>query len=341
MKIVHLLLTSRFAGSERYAIDLANAQCDKHEVTVILHKRATEQRPDALAHRLLPAVRQVIVGGRSLWTIWQARRALRALAPDVAHGHLSLGCRSLRGLKLDGVRMATLHIHYKPQQHSDLDGLIAIAPWQLAAVPEPLRSRTRQIDNWTRPQPVQKEARETLRQRLGIGDDQFLIGALGRVENSKGMDLLISAFGSLNLPRARLAIVGAGRDWDRLRRMAPSEVIMPGFVEQPQDWFAAFDAFVSAARSEPFGFVLLEAMASGLPILATASEGAQHLRPLIGRRLVACDDEPALTDALRDLVMQRPPRQHYDLSAYDLHTKTDEIEAWYRDCLRRKGTRAR
>jgi glycosyltransferase involved in cell wall biosynthesis len=341
MKIVHLLLTSRFAGSERYAIDLANAQCDKHEVTMILHKRATEQRPDALAHRLSPAVSQVIVGGRSLWTIWQARRALRALAPDVAHGHLSLGCRSLRGLKIDGVRMATLHIHYKPQQHADLDGLIAIAPWQLAAVPEALRSRTRQIDNWTRSQPAQAQARQTLRQQLGIDDDQFLIGALGRLERSKGMDLLIGAFSRLQLPRTRLAIVGAGHDWDRLHRMAPLDVIMPGFVEQPQDWFAAFDAFVSAARSEPFGFVLLEAMASGLPIVATASEGARHLSSMIGRPLVACDDEAALADALRNLVMQRPPRQHYDLSAYDLRAKADDIEAWYRECMQLKGTHAR
>lgn len=341
MKIVHLLLTSRFAGSERYAIDLANAQCDQHEVTVILHKRATEQRPDALAHRLSSAVRQVVVGGRSLWTVWQVRRALRALAPDVAHGHLSLGCRSLRGLKLDGVRIATLHIHYKPQQHADLDGLIAIAPWQLAAVPEPLRARTRQIDNWSQPQPALPDARKMLRQRLGIGDEEFLIGALGRVERSKGVDVLIGAFGKLNLPHVRLAIVGAGGDWDRLRRIAPPEVIMPGFAERPQDWFAAFDAFVSSARSEPFGFVLLEAMAGGLPILATASEGAQHLWPLIGRPLVACDDEAALAVALRDLVLQRPPRQHYDLSAYDIHTKANEIEAWYRECLQIKRTRAR
>ena len=46
-----------------------------------------------------------------------------------------------------------------------------------------------------------------------------------------------------------------------------------GFAEKPQDWFAAFDVFVSSAREESFGLVMLEAAAAGLPIIATATEG--------------------------------------------------------------------
>jgi glycosyltransferase involved in cell wall biosynthesis len=336
LKIAHILLTSHFAGSERYVVDLANAQSKDHDVTVILHQSAAQQRPDALAHRFAPEVRQRLVGGKWLWTRLQVRKVLQMLEPDIAHGHLSGGCRSLKGMTIKGARIATLHIHYKAQQHSDLDGLIAIAPWQMDAVPDDLRSRTCQIDNWTRPERETIGAREALRRQWGIGDDEYLIGALGRVEPSKGMDVLVRASQRLNLRKARLVIVGAGSEWQRLRRLAPSSVIMPGFAEKPADCLAAFDAFVSSARSEPFGFVLLEAMASGLPVLATASQGSKHLADFIHRPLLPCDDEIAMAAGLQQLLEHRPPRQAYDLSAYQLDAKVKQIEACYRECLSRK-----
>ena len=333
MKIVHILLTRRFAGSERYAIELANAQSASHEVSVILHQRAAPQRPDALAHRLAPAVRQVRVSGCLWWTRAQVRQALRGLAPDVVHAHLSLACRSLQGLRLPGVRVATLHIRYKPQQHSDLDGLIAIAPWQTESMPPAVLQRTRQIDNWTTPRPFDPAARQRLRREHGVADDDFLIGAMGRLEASKGLDLLLQAFEGVRQPGVRLALVGGGRQYQALRRMAAADVLMPGFSERPHEWLAAFDAFVSPAHSEPFGLVLLEAMASGLPIVATASEGARHLAGLIGRPLVPCGEVAALQEALQGLLRERPPRRSYDLRNHLLEVRAPQIEDWYRQLL--------
>lgn len=342
MKIVHVLLTAHFAGSERYMIELANAQSLRHDVTVVLHRRAAQQRPDALAHRLLPTVRQVHVSGWWLWTRLQVGRALRQLQPDIVHAHLSQACRSIANLSLPALRLATLHIRYKPQQHQHLDALIAIAPWQLDAIPPALRDRTCQIDNWTQAPAFDGSGRARARQALGVAEDEFLIGALGRAEESKGFDLLVHAFHAVRRPGLRLAVVGAGRDWRRLRRDAPADVLMPGFVERPHDYFAAFDAFVSPSRSEPFGLVLLEAMASGLPVLASASQGAQHLAGLIGRPLVPCGDADALAQALRSLADERPPRRHYDLRAHAMASQCDRIEAWYQACLaRRQPTGAR
>lgn len=343
MKIVHVILTSRFAGSERYMIELANAQSADHEVSVILQRDAAEQRPDALAHRLDPKVRQIHVSPWRLLSVAQVRRRLREINPDVVHAHLSLACRSLRGFKTDALRLATLHIHYKPQQHADLDALIAIAPWQMAAIPPPLRERTRQIDNWTRLDAAgradeQLAARLSVRRELGLADGDYLIGAMGRAESSKGMDLLIQAFDAVRAPGVRLAVAGAGREWQKLRRLAPPDVIMPGFVVHPAAWYAAFDAFVSPSRSEPFGLALLEAMASGLPVLATASEGARHLAALIERPLVPCDDVAALAQGLRELVATRPARRAYDLQSHSIDAKVAEIESWYRLCLQRKRT---
>lgn len=331
LSIAHLLLTSRFAGSERHAVELANAQAAQgHNVTMILRKAGAEARSDAIAQRLSKDVQVEVVG--NLLPGRQARRVLERLKPDIAHAHLSAGARALKGWKTDTTRrIATLHIRYKPQQHEGLDGLIAIAPWQLDAMPAHMRARSVQIDNWTIPQHASADARERLRGEFGIDANAFVVGALGRVEDSKGLDVLVEAWKRAALPDdARLVIVGQGGAWEAVRRLAPRLVVMPGFSLQSRDWLEAFDVFVSAARSEPFGLVLLEAMDARLPIIATASQGATHLREVIGTPEVPVDDAEALAAALRAAYETRPSRRDYPMQRFRIEDKLAQIEAFYR-----------
>jgi len=333
LRIAHVLLTSRFAGTERHAVELANAQAAQgHDVTLVLRRAGAEHRPDAIAHRVDAGVRIVQVGNLLAW--WHARRALRRIAPDVAHAHLSAACRALAGWRTTALRVATLHIRYKPKQHARLDGLIAIAPWQFDAIPDALRQRTVQIDNWTLPQSPSTDGRARLRVEQGIAPDAFVFGALGRVERSKGLDVLVAAWRRAALPAdARLAIVGQGREWARVRALAPPDVVMPGFASAPRDWLQAFDVFCSAARSEPFGLVLLEAMEAGLPILASASEGASHLQDVIAAPLVPVGDADAFASALRAAYAARPARRTYPMARFRIDGKLAEIEAFYRRLL--------
>lgn len=329
LHIAHLLLTDRFAGSERYAIDLANLQARTHRVSMLITASAAEDRPDALAHRLDPRIERHVIGAWSLLRIVAARRLVKRLKPDIAHGHLSQANRALNGLSLPGTRrVSTLHIRYKAQQQARLDGLIAIAPWQLADIPQGLPHV--QIDNWSHARAPAPDARERLRRAMGLDERAVLFGALGRVEESKGLDVLIDAWQQARPPNARLVIVGQGRDWERLRQRAPADIVMPGFAERPQDWMAAFDVFVSAARSEPFGLVFLEAMHSGLPLMTSDSEGAQNLAAEIGTPLLPRGDVGALAAALTQTAADRPPRKVYDLRRFDPDAQAARIETFYR-----------
>ena len=330
MRIVHLILSSRFAGSERHVVELVNAQAQAgHDVTLVLRRSATQDRPDAVAHRVDPRV--AIVPVPDLFRAWHARRLVRRLKPDVAHAHLNRASQALHGLRGTCLRVATLHIEFKASRHGELDGLIAIAPWQMDAIPEPLRSHSVQIDNWTRSVAPVPDARDRIRHAHGIAPDAFVFGALGRVEHSKGLDVLLDAWRRAALPpQARLVIAGQGRAFDTLREAAPQDVVMPGFVTDTRDWMEAFDLFVSAARSEPFGLVMLEAMMARLPILASASEGAQHLAGAIGMPLLPIGDADALAAALRSAYETRPARRDYPMQRFDIAARVAEVEAFYR-----------
>lgn len=331
MKITHLILTSNFAGSERYAIELANRQSQTHDVSIVISAHAAEARPEALLHRINSSVEVFILKNKlPIFQIFEARRLLKKINPDIAHGHLSTACRALSGYSGTSKRVATLHIHYKKQQHQKLDGLIAIAPWQLADVPEKLLRHTIQIDNWTADKTAEIGKRESIRNQFGIKPTDVLIGALGRTVDSKGFDVLIKAFRQSNIPNARLAIIGSGKDWNKLKAIAEPDIIMPGFCSAPEDWLAAFDVFVSSAKSEPFGLVFLEAMNSGLPILATASQGAIHLHHLIKSPLIPINHVNDISEALKSFCAHPITRTHYDLSQYRIESKLVEIEAFYK-----------
>ena len=332
MHIAHLLLTKRFAGTERHVLELTAAQAAMgHRVTLILRRKAAQARADAIAHRVDPRVEvRLAYDLVDRWpVIAHARALVRRLRPDIAHAHLGSAARALRGVR--GIpRLATLHIDYVPEQHAHLDGLVAIAPWQLPGIPPPLRARSVQIDNWVLPREANPGARERIRAAIGIGADEYLFGALGRMETSKGMDVLLEGFARAGVPGARLAIVGGGRELDALRARAGTGVALPGFVEAPEDWLAAFDCFVSPSREEPFGLVMLEAMQARLPVIATATGGARHLSGLIGTPLVAPGDVEAMADALRQAGTARAPRRDYPLESMRIDHKVRGLDAFCR-----------
>lgn len=336
MRIAHLLFTKRFAGSERYAIELANAQAADHEVFFLLAQAAAEDRADAWASRLDPRVQQVRLVLPTLAPGWRVARWASRVQPDVMHAHLSFACKSLARAHSARARVATLHIAYKARQHRHLDGLIAITPSQLAQVPADYAGRVRQISNWSAPRAPAPGARERLRAAWGIGPDELLIGTLGRGERSKGWDVLVEAFRAARLPRARLVLVGEGPQWQSVRDLAPPEVVMPGFTNEPENCLSAFDGFVSAARSEPFGLVFLEALHAGLPVIATATEGATFLRDHFDA-VVPNGDTAALAGALSQLAERHARgealRRTHDLAPFSRQARVAEIEAFYRECL--------
>jgi glycosyltransferase involved in cell wall biosynthesis len=141
--------------------------------------------------------------------------------------------------------------------------------------------------------------------------------AAGRLERQKGHDLLIRAFASMAREHAhlQLAIAGEGSQAQYLSDLSKElqlgdRVVFLGRVRDLAAVMRGAEAFVLASRYEGFPNVLLEALASKLPIVATDCPGGPREILQNGEfgLLVPCDDSVALADALARLITDRDLR---------------------------------
>ena len=146
------------------------------------------------------------------------------------------------------------------------------------------------------------------RDALGLSPDEWVVGNVGRLHPDKDQATLLKGF-ALALPHlpehSRLAILGTGRLEQDLKELArelgiADKVLFLGQVPDARRYFRAFDVFALSSDHEPFGMVLLEAMAAGVPLLATACGGAKEVVEGVGI-LFPLGDAEHLSQGLRHL----------------------------------------
>jgi glycosyltransferase involved in cell wall biosynthesis len=155
-----------------------------------------------------------------------------------------------------------------------------------------------------------------LEQRRQLGLRGFTFCYVGRIWEQKGIGTLLDAASLLRSwgIEFSLLLVGDGVDANRYRCLARvhalNEVKFLAFVQQTElpSVLALANAFVFPTRGDPYGLVVDEAMASGLPVIATYNAGEIHSRVVPGRTgdLVPVDDAASLAAAMARLA--RNPR---------------------------------
>jgi glycosyltransferase involved in cell wall biosynthesis len=176
------------------------------------------------------------------------------------------------------------------------------------------------------------------RSSLGIDPNGSLVLVVGHLIPRKDPLLALRAFARAqpNLASGRISFVGAGPLEGDLRRMAAdldvgSSLLMPG--EQPpsrlSDWYAAADCLVLSSRWEGRPNVVLEALASGRPVLATATDGARELLSGHPGMLTDGRDPQQLADGMVAMVNRPPEPSHLRASVSGM--------TWEASCERLEG----
>ncbi len=132
-----------------------------------------------------------------------------------------------------------------------------------------------------------RKYRKKVREKLGIGKDEIVLLFVGNPFSRKGLRYLIEALYSIDHDNYKLLILGKslpGDDIQKYFKQADSfgvreRIIYAGFSREVYKYFAASDIFVFPTLYEPFGLVVLEAMASGLAVITSCSSycGAAEL----------------------------------------------------------------
>lgn len=186
------------------------------------------------------------------------------------------------------------------------------------------------------------------RTALGIPSDAIVVGFVGRFDFQKGVDRLVGVarvFRERGLQNVVFVAIGPG-DFasaaDIGHSPMPTNLIVTGRLENARRYFSAFDLFLLPSRYEGFPYVVLEAMAAHVPIVATMVSGAGELVEAeeIGFVVPNEDDVTLLSDAVEAIVVDPTMRARmrancqHAIERFSISTMIDRIVELYTHLLK-------
>ena len=313
MRIVNAMFGRGRGGLEQVFLDYCEALlASGHEVVALIH-------PDAAIRMALErrGVALHAIANRNAWdpvATLRLRSWIKYVAPDatLAHGNRAISLLrlagahpligvaanyTLKGRGLDAILCPTEDL----ARHSRARGL-SEAPMYIVphAATAPAQTPTRR---W---------------------HDPPVIGAMGRFVEKKGFRVLIEALRRLRDARVvfRAVIAGAGQEAASLHAMISEHSLadtieLPGWQDDKQAFFDGIDIFCVPSLHEPFGLVVIEAMAQALPVIATDSEGpSEIIHQSEDGVIVPRGDPVALAAAIKRLLADRDAAQAIGVAGY-------------------------
>jgi len=370
--VLHLIETTGLGGAEQVLLDVVRTLDRRHWRPVVVIPA-----PGWLRDRLDEEGIEVIeVRERAAFDlVWLARMVAitRRVDAAVIHSHL-FGSAVRAGIiaRICGIpAIGTIHGQMDFQPHERWKGLklgiIRQGLRGLVFVSEPLRqsclesmqlrpSMTQVISNGVDPSRFVPERKSNVRLELGISSDEFVVGCVGRLQPVKGTDTFIEAAARLRSisPGCRFVVVGDG-DGDYTRQLVAlrdrlglsNALIFTGFRADVSEVMQAFDIYALTSRSEGFSLSTIEAMASGLPVVATRCGGPEQIvEDGVTGFLVENGSPDAVAQAINRLRNDPNQRSRFGKAArnavierYTLEAQVRAYEALYDHVLapRRRG----
>lgn len=302
MKLLNVMLGCGKGGIEQAAYDYHEALALAGDDVCSVLRPSAQMRPafDAAAMHTAPLR---AYGNWDMLAALALRRHAQSFGAQgiVCHGNRALSL-ALSGLSGRIPVIGVAHNYKLKKRFGRCDGVLCITRDLIEEcvhldIP---RSKLHYVPNLTRLPAV--KARSALREPM-------VIGTMGRFVAKKGIDILLHSLHALKQQgiafKARIG--GDGELSGELVRLAQqlgiaANVEFLGWVADKQAFFASLDVFVLPSHHEPFGIVLIEAMAAGLPVITTDTEGPCEIITDHHDALLVDKAKPhALASALREL----------------------------------------
>lgn len=154
---------------------------------------------------------------------------------------------------------------------------------------------------------LQQQARQEIRAKLDISPDCIFFGVLGRFHQDKGQDLLLEAFARVKLDNVKLALIGTGCSEDNealiedINRLGlAANVKLLGNQSKIIEYLSALDIYIMPSRTEGFPNALAEAMAMGLPCIATRVGDTELL--CNGHAIICEPDVESIAESIKKML---------------------------------------
>ncbi|MBN1993495.1 MAG: glycosyltransferase [Anaerolineae bacterium] len=200
------------------------------------------------------------------------------------------------------------------------------------------------IPNGIELNPAPPPARAAARQSLGLPLESLVVGAVSRFAPVKGLDVLLRAL--VQVPHARLVVVGDGPERANLTQLAgdlgiTQQVHWAGYRADVPHLLPAFDLFVQPSWHEGLPNTILEAMAAGLPVVATAVGGTPEVVvDGVTGLIVPPGDPMALAGAIHHLLVDTNLRGQMGRAGqsrvqqhFDIQQNVERTESLYKELL--------
>jgi len=352
MRIALIISSLDSGGAERVLSGMASYWAAAgHEVALI-----TLSDPLNDWYNLHPKVERVglgllmMAGGpleamrNNLLRVWRVRRALVRFGPDVVISFIEktniLALLACIGLRVPVIVSERADPREKPVEpvwnrlrawtYGHADAIVV----QSAA----LRSWAEQFSGPRTVHVIPNPVRSLVGSEEGGGElfakQEKLVIAMGRLTHQKGFDVLISAFARCleRQPEWRLIILGEGEERPHLETQVAAlgiadRVSLPGVVRNPERKLRQAEFFVLSSRWEGFPNALLEAMACGLPVVATdcPTGPADIIREGVDGLLAPPNDAVALAHVMEQVMTDRSLRLQLGSNASTVHSRFSEV----------------
>jgi len=298
VNILQISSASSFGGGERYVVDLTNALVARgHDVYVAV--RPGSPLPGRLQLSPEKIVTLPLRNALDVQTARELEKFVRRKAIDVVHAHMardyslaSYAARRNRQTKF----IATRHVLFKLNRlhrHTLARATRVIAVSE--AVARELRAtqivsndRIAVIHNGIDVERYSKTCvgldRESFLRSLQLRVDDPLVGSIGELRTLKRHDDFIRAAALVlkEFPETQFVLAGVGEIREQLEKLVAELGLADrfhflGWLDDAEKLLCAMDVFVSASETESFGLAIVEAMAAGTAVVATATEGAKEV----------------------------------------------------------------
>ncbi|WP_415303794.1 glycosyltransferase [Candidatus Pelagibacter sp. Uisw_090] len=318
IKIIHILISKGFAGSEKYLCDLIDYQSKFFDVSAIILKKNI-----MLKRYVNKNVKtfQVI----DFFKKTQITKIISKNKPDIIHTHLSNAAKCVRKSNKFKI-IATAHMSSKNSILKNCDALIVSNNTQFKEAAKSFKGALFKSYLWTRLKPITK-SKLKIKSELKIPKNNIVFGSIGRFHPQKGFDLILKKFKQEAPKNSTLLLIGSGHEEFSKKIKNYKNIILLGHIDNIANYYNLLDVAVFASRWETFGFALVEAMQFELPIISSVHIGNKDWIKKFKIKRCNFNEKKKIFSNIDKTKIK------YDLSIFNYRNKCSEISNIYKSLL--------